>query len=318
MLTPPPDSATAVDKLPPKPPPSSSLFSLSSLVKILVGLVLIQYLHWPAWSSLPRIQPVRYPARPGQDIVYGFRIASSPEKSGQWVVELGKISDDALKGQLAGSFAGLTDNWLYLRVSNGEETHLVLASLFLANLITRQEAEAVLTKGPAQNVSIEAVIHRVPSFATLGAAYYAGSTYGTRRLLGPRASEGTVTPAAVGGASAAGVALFSSKSALFSGPPVGERKAIENVPHADRIGALSTSKQLPPLAVLLQLSQHEVECDLKAVEVLNSRACQDVPAYGAVVPVHSGFSTASTAPSCAERLDSAAERLRAAVSEGEL
>ncbi|GAA5872841.1 hypothetical protein JCM8547_005717 [Rhodosporidiobolus lusitaniae] len=269
----------------PQPPSTlSSLPSFPTLFRLLAGLILVTQLPWP--THLPRIQPIRYPAAPGQDIVYGFRVSSSPEATKRWCFELGRLGDDGLRA--GNSFMGMSgDNWLYLRTGEGKTTHVVLVSLFLANLITRDEAEAILGKGPGQTLSLGATIHRFPSFASLTAAYYAGSTVGTRKLFGPRASEGVALPTAVGGASAAGVALFSSRSTAFTGrhPPIGQKKSIESVMPEDDLSAAVAGghERVDPFLRLLLLAREEEEektLDLRRVEVLPVKKCQELAAFG--------------------------------------
>lgn len=70
---------------------------------------------------MPRIQAIRYPAQPGHDLAYGLRLSSSSsahsastskgkqragagagEERKDWAFEIGKISDDSLKGKLVG------------------------------------------------------------------------------------------------------------------------------------------------------------------------------------------------------------------------
>ncbi|BGP16564.1 hypothetical protein JCM10213_000524 [Rhodosporidiobolus nylandii] len=275
---------------------------LLRLLHLLVPLILIQRLHWPSFQSLPRIQPCLYPAAPGEEVVYGFRVLSPPESSTRWAVEVGKIPDDGLKGRVAESYMGLTDNWLYLRVSDGEETHLVLASLFLANLISRAEAEAILSKGPGQNLSLSSTLHRLPSFAALGAAYYGGAHVGARKLLGPRASEGVIAPALVGSASAAGVALFSSRSTAFSGqlPPPGETRNIATLMLSSDLVAMSEGED-PFVVLMLADMEEQRACDLAKAEPLPAHACHELPAYTA--DLSSAFSAASASLLSASRLE---------------
>lgn len=65
--------------------------------------------------SLPTIQAIRYAAGAGEHEAYGIRL-SSPQHKGKgrageeqggghrrdWAIEIGKISDDSLKSNLAG------------------------------------------------------------------------------------------------------------------------------------------------------------------------------------------------------------------------
>lgn len=65
-------------------------------------------------AKLPRLQPIRYPAQEGQDVVFGLRLtipnyAVKGDAHG-WLFEVGKISDDSLKTHLVGSFVGCADN----------------------------------------------------------------------------------------------------------------------------------------------------------------------------------------------------------------
>ncbi|GAA5904064.1 hypothetical protein JCM6882_003815 [Rhodosporidiobolus microsporus] len=304
------------EKQPLPAPPSPATSWLPTLLRLLIGLLIVQHLHWPSFASLPRIQPCRYPTEPGGDVVWGFRVVSSPEAATQWAIEVGKIGDDALKGRLAESYVGLSDSWLYLRVTSGEETHLVLASLFLANLITREEAEAVLAKGPARSIDASTLIHRIPSFGTLGAAYYAGSTVGARKLLGPRLGEGVVGPVFVGGASAGGVAVLSSRSTRFSGqlPPAGQPKPISNLLAAKEFQAASTGHARPacdPLLVLALSAREEKEhCDFGKVEILPVQAPQKLAIYG-LLPPTPGFTTSSaSSQSHLERFNETVLRLQ--------
>lgn len=185
------------------------------------------------------MQAISYPAGGGEDITYGLRLSlgsgggSKEECRRGWQLELGKIVDDRLRQRVLNQEVGVgvSDSWWYFKVVSGEESHLLLASLWQvsrlqplslhrrslltrtaqlqANLITRREAEAVLGKGPLPPSSPLArapSIHRLPSLATLTAAYYAGAQVGTRVILGKlnvgesRGAQVLVGAGAVGGA----------------------------------------------------------------------------------------------------------------------
>ncbi|GAA5975706.1 hypothetical protein JCM11641_005843 [Rhodosporidiobolus odoratus] len=295
----------------PSSPKSSHISWLPSIFRLTIGLVLVQRLHWPSFASLPRIQPCKCYAAPGQEIVYGFRVVSSPEASTRWAIELGRIPDDGLKGKVANSYMGLSDNWLCLRVSDGEETHLVLASLFLANLVTRDEAESILSKGPAQNLTLASSLHRIPSLAALSAAYFAGSSMGTRKLLGQKASEGVILPAAVGSASAAGVALFSSRSTRFSGqlPAAGESKSLATLLSLYAEQTVSVQGIDPFVGLLLADREEKMACDLARVESLPVEACYELPAFH--LSPSGSFSAAGTSkPRGMERFDEMILKMR--------
>lgn len=60
---------------------------------------------------IPRIQAIRYPTLPGEDVVYGLRLSVSPWPlhspacntfRKDWSAEIGKISDESLKSHLVG------------------------------------------------------------------------------------------------------------------------------------------------------------------------------------------------------------------------
>ncbi|GAA6028383.1 hypothetical protein JCM8097_007005 [Rhodosporidiobolus ruineniae] len=316
MSTDKPTTAVSYPFAPPPPAPSASWSShLRLVVQLLLGFLVVQHLHWPSLAALPRIQPCRYPSAPGEPVVYGFRVVSSPSSSRKWAVEVGKIPDETLKGRVATSYVGLTDNWLYLRVSDGDETHLVLASLFLANLITRDEAEAILLQGPARNLSLSSYIHRFPSFASLGAAYYAGSTIGTRKLLGSRASDGVIAPVLVGSASAGGVALLSSQSTAFSGgqtlPALGEKRSMKPLLESGEMQAAGVggggAEPCDYVVRLLLEAREEEGRDLKDVEPLSFKACQELAVFRSA---GSSSFTGSSSPASLERFDEAVVLLR--------
>lgn len=122
----------------------------------------------------------------------------------------------------------------YFKVTSQEETHVFLASLFLvrtpplhshpsqlstrrqADIISRSEAEAVLSKAPTAS-RLRTTIHRLPSLATLGGAFYSGSYLGTELLsLSPLFSASSFavagTPVAFGCLAVGGAMMLFSRS----------------------------------------------------------------------------------------------------------
>lgn len=104
---------------------------LSSLSLFVLALLLVYHLHLDLTPTLPHVQPIAYETGEGQDITYGLRISGGgAEGRARWQFELGKISDDALRSKCLNSEVGFSDSWWYLRVNSGEDTHLLLASLW--------------------------------------------------------------------------------------------------------------------------------------------------------------------------------------------
>jgi hypothetical protein len=109
----------------------------STLLRLLIALFLVYYFHLSSIPSLPRLQPIAYPVEEG-DIVYGLRVIVPLPSRGRgpprkWMVEVGKVPDDNLKSRVIDQYVGLSDNWWYFKVETPEETHFLLASLFLVS-----------------------------------------------------------------------------------------------------------------------------------------------------------------------------------------
>lgn len=107
------------------------------VLSFLLALSLVYIFHGQVGRTLPRIQGVEYEDANG-DIVYGLRIfAPGTQTEGgaprDWLIEVGKIPDDSLRDRQLSSYVGLADSWLYFRLTSGEETHFLLASLWLVS-----------------------------------------------------------------------------------------------------------------------------------------------------------------------------------------
>lgn len=129
-------SSPAQASKPIAPTRNNTAFAIIS--RLAIALALFFYFHLDTLvPTLPRLEPIVYPSEPGQDIVYGWRLSIPVHRRGQaateLLLELGKIPDDRLKGRVIDSYAGLADNWLYFRVGDTEQTHVLLASLFLVS-----------------------------------------------------------------------------------------------------------------------------------------------------------------------------------------
>ncbi|ORY81790.1 hypothetical protein BCR35DRAFT_303943 [Leucosporidium creatinivorum] len=269
-----------------KPPPinnkrtSPSPSRWSSLSLLALALLIVYHFHLDWTPTLPKIQAIAYPAGEGEDITYGLRISlgagGGGRKEGEqqrsaWQFELGKIGDDGLRQRVLNQEVGvgLSDSFWYFKVVSGEDTHLLLASLWQANLITRREAEAVLGKGPIKSpsTSLAPVIHRIPSLATLTAAYYTGAHVGTRVILGKVTIESRVAPVAVGAAAVGGAVLVFSRSSR------GTTKKLEegSVDLASFGGGAVGPLRLPGGG----------KVDLSQVKILSQEECRACPCFGA-------------------------------------
>ena len=107
------------------------------ILSLIIAVLLVIIFHGQFGKSLPRIQGVEYEDANG-DIVYGLRLyAPGAQTEGgapkQWLLEVGKIPDDGLRDRQLSAYVGLADSWLYFRVTSGEETHFLLASLWLVS-----------------------------------------------------------------------------------------------------------------------------------------------------------------------------------------
>ncbi|SCZ88725.1 BZ3500_MvSof-1268-A1-R1_Chr2-1g04595 [Microbotryum saponariae] len=255
LASPPPeyDATTAKSAPPPaseKHPTPPWISRPSTYLKLLLALFLVYHLHLPSFTrptSLPRIEAIAYPPQPGQDIVYGLRVIipiTSQGKPDQLLLEIGKIPDDQLKGRVLDSFVGLSDSWFFFKIQSKEDTHYLLATLFMANLVTRQEANQILRKGPVSHTTgstnltslLPIAIHRIPSLMTLSAAYMAGAEVGTRVLfrtvrLNP---DDKITPVVVGAGSVLGSMILFSKSSSAEEGDVTVRKM--NAEHVRMLG----------------------------------------------------------------------------------
>ncbi|ORY76951.1 hypothetical protein BCR35DRAFT_119529 [Leucosporidium creatinivorum] len=194
----------------------------------------------------PRLQAIRYPQQPGHDLCYGIRLSSSSASASSqqvdskrkgkgkathlqqerkdWAIELGKITDDSLKSNLVKGYVGLADGYYYFHITTPNETHTLLATLFLTDLITSTEASSILSLGPhssrpsssssasasasASTLSTRArtTIHRLPSLATLYGAYWAASSATAEALTS--ATAGGWLAGAAGGMGGVGVAAL--------------------------------------------------------------------------------------------------------------
>jgi hypothetical protein len=108
------------------------------LILSLVLALMIVLLSHGAWrKTWPRIQGIEYEDANG-DLVYGLRIYA-PDVTTEggvprdWLIEVGKIPDDGLRDRQLSSYVGLADSWLYFRVTSGDDTHFLLASLWLVS-----------------------------------------------------------------------------------------------------------------------------------------------------------------------------------------
>ncbi|SCV71888.1 BQ2448_4582 [Microbotryum intermedium] len=245
------DATTSKSTPPPATKHSTRWISRSSTyLKLVLALLLVYHLHLPSFTlptSLPRIEAIAYPPQLGHDIVYGLRVViptTSQGKPDQLLLEIGKIPDDQLKGRVLDSFVGLSDSWFFFKIQSKEDTHYLLATLFMANLVTRQEANQILRKGPVSRSSertnstslLPIAIHRIPSLMTLSAAYMAGAEVGTRVLfrtirLNP---DDKITPVVVGAGSVLGCVVLFSKSSSAEEGGVAVRKM--NAEHVRMFG----------------------------------------------------------------------------------
>ncbi|KAK4048340.1 hypothetical protein OIV83_004862 [Microbotryomycetes sp. JL201] len=185
-----------------------------SLIRLVVAVSIVLRLHWTGPILVPRCQLVMYPTSEHGDVTYGLRVVLGSSGDQPWQLELGKIADDGLRSRMQSSYAGLADNWFYFKIESPEQSHLLLASLWKAEMITRQDAEAVLGKGPAKATSAAPFIHRLPSLSTLAAAYYAGATIGTRIILGRLTIDSRVAAVVVGAVTVGGASVLFSRSSL--------------------------------------------------------------------------------------------------------
>lgn len=155
-----------------------------------------------------------------------------------------------------------TRNSYYFRVESREQTHTFLACLFLvrppvpllfapsnllsrpkADLISREEAEIVLAKAsPAAGSSaflgtrarLRETIHRLPSLATLGGAYWAGQAFTAEVLATSSTFAGAASatllstaPVAVGCLAVGGAMMLFSRSASAKRQVVGDEAMVE-------------------------------------------------------------------------------------------
>ena len=95
-----------------------------------------------------------------------------------------------------------------------------------ADMITREEAESVLSKAPSPSYLRSTIIHRLPSLATLGGAFWAGQSLTTELLATSTLLTGVSTtlvataPVAVGCLAVGGAMLLFSRSARARGSDV--------------------------------------------------------------------------------------------------
>ncbi|KAK4053894.1 hypothetical protein OIO90_003731 [Microbotryomycetes sp. JL221] len=207
--------------------PSQSSTSLVSIVlKLVVAVLLVTKLHWHGPILAPRCQVVVYPAEQGQDVTYGVRVVfDDPDSATKWQFELGKVVDDGLRSRINSAYVGFADNWFYFKLDGPDQSHILLASLFKADMISRTDAEALLNKGVAKETSAAPFVHRLPSLSTLAAAYYAGATLGTRVILGRMTVDSKVMPIVVGGATVCGASVVFSRTSLGTKPQGGMQNA---------------------------------------------------------------------------------------------
>lgn len=90
------------------------------------------------------------------------------------------------------------------------------------DLITREDAEHVLSKGPMAPSLLHTTIHRLPSLATIGGSFWAGSSL-TTELIATTAMTGVIgsgiavaAPVAVGCLTVAGTMMLFSRSSRKS------------------------------------------------------------------------------------------------------
>lgn len=114
-----------------------STVSSSALLRLILVIALIFRVH-DVQFSFPTVTPVVYPAAEGQDVSYGLRIVVPLRGQGNppptWQAEIGKISDDNLRNKMMGSYVGLADNFFYFKIDSPEQSHLLLASLWMVSL----------------------------------------------------------------------------------------------------------------------------------------------------------------------------------------
>jgi hypothetical protein len=131
------------DSVPPSPPKPSPISSQppsashwSSLSFLALALLIVYHFHLDWKHTLPRLQAIAYPASEGQDITYGLRLSLGPSERDKertaWQFELGKIVDDGLRQRVLNQEVGVgvSDSWWYFKVVSGEDSHLLLASLW--------------------------------------------------------------------------------------------------------------------------------------------------------------------------------------------
>ncbi|KAM0751035.1 hypothetical protein T439DRAFT_325192, partial [Meredithblackwellia eburnea MCA 4105] len=242
-------------------------------------------------AKLPRIQAIRYPADEGQEVVYGFRLSipsyARKNDARGWIAEVGKVPDDGLKSHLVGRFMGCADNFYYFRVDSPEQSHTFLATLFLADLITKEEAESVLAKAQNPHVAtLRQTIHRLPSIATLGGAFWAGQSLTTEVLgsssvlAGASTTMLTTAPIAMGCLAVGGAMMLFSRSSRARTPvgdedrPLREETGMELVlwdqgrrrVNTDLIRVLSEAElALNPLFTSLETGYLEAQVSRRAI-----------------------------------------------------
>ncbi|KAM0791196.1 hypothetical protein ACM66B_005678 [Microbotryomycetes sp. NB124-2] len=259
------------DKVQPARDPSSTYSkSLSSFVRLVFAVSIVLKLHWTGPIWVPRCQLVMYPTSEHGDVTYGLRVVISTGNpsnisSSQWQLELGKVNDDSLRSRMQSSYVGLADNWFYFKIQSPEQSHLLLASLWKADMITRQDAEAVLGKGPAKATSAAPFIHRLPSLSTLAAAYYAGATVGTRVVLGRLTVDSKLAPVVVGAATVGGASVLFSRSSMGG---------VANVTSSLSLSSLGLSS-----SSTLRLSDGDVPVPLEHVRILSPQDADFTTAY---------------------------------------
>lgn len=144
--------------LPPKPPPPpSERSSWSSLSLLAFALLIVYHFHLDWTPSLPRIQAIAYPAGEGEDITYGLRLSlggrGGDKERSAWQIELGKIVDDGLRQRVLNQEVGVgvSDSWWYFKVVSGEDSHLLLASLWQVSRLQLLATSLITQLTPALN-----------------------------------------------------------------------------------------------------------------------------------------------------------------------